>query len=182
MSFEWPLALLGVPIAAAVIAWVLWRGDRTAERPWYRPVRPQGPLLLFGLGLLLVTGSLARPIAEISVPRIEGRVVIAVDNSSSMLALDEDPSRIGAAQTVARRIVEAQGPTTAVGLVTFSSGGVVLQAPTTDHRLVSDAIDRLGGYRAREQLLEDSIHAPSVPWRLYRGDCTATMSATTMSG
>lgn len=144
MSFEWPVALLGLPIAAVVIAWVVWRGDRTAERPWYRPVRPQGPLLLFGLGLLLLTGSLARPIAEISVPRIEGRVVIAVDNSSSMLALDEDPSRIGAAQAVARRIVEAQGPTTAIGLVTFSSGGVVLQAPTTDHRLVSDAIDRLG--------------------------------------
>lgn len=133
MSLQWPLMLLGL-LAVPVVAWaVLGRRGRTAA-----PVAA-----LFALGLTLLVGATARPHATVSLPRVEGTVILAVDNSNSMLAEDAEPTRIAAAQAIARDLVDAQPGTVNVGVVSFSSGGTILQEATTRHELALDTIDRL---------------------------------------
>jgi Ca-activated chloride channel family protein len=133
MSLQWPLMLLGL-LAVPVIVWAaLRRRGRNAA-----PVAA-----LMALGLTLLVGAAARPHATVSLPRVEGTVILAVDNSNSMLAEDAEPTRIAAAQAIARDLVDAQPGTVNVGVVSFSSGGAVLQEATTRHELALDTIDRL---------------------------------------
>ena len=133
MSLQWPLMLLGLLVVPVVVWAALRRRGRTAA-----PVAA-----LMALGLTLLVGAAARPHATVSLPRVEGTVILAVDNSNSMLAEDAEPTRIAAAQAIARDLVDAQPGTVNVGVVSFSSGGAVLQEATTRHELALDTIDRL---------------------------------------
>ncbi|MEM7094220.1 MAG: VWA domain-containing protein [Actinomycetota bacterium] len=133
MSFTWPWALFAV-LAAPPLAWA-WSRRFPGGR------RRLGLLALVGLTLLLA--ATARPVATVSLPRLEGRLILAFDNSTSMLAEDASPTRIAAAQDLAHRLVDAQPSTVGIGVVSFRSGGVVLQEPTSRHELVRDSIDRL---------------------------------------
>ncbi len=133
MFLQWPLMLLGL-VAVPVIVWgVLGRRSRN--------VAPIAALV--GLGLSLLIGAASRPHATVTLPRVEGTVIVAIDNSNSMLAEDADPSRIAAAQAIASELVEIQPSTVNVGVVSFSSGGAILHQPTTRHEVVSETIDRL---------------------------------------
>jgi len=125
--------LLGLLVVPVVVWAALRRRGRTAT-----PVAG-----LMALGLTLLVGAAARPHATVSLPRVEGTVILAVDNSNSMLAEDAEPTRIAAAQAIARDLVDAQPGTVNVGVVSFSSGGAVLQEATTRHELALDTIDRL---------------------------------------
>lgn len=131
MSFQWPWVLLAL-LAVVPIAVLLVR-------------RPRGrlPRVLFAAGLVLLVVAVARPRATVSLPRVEGTMILAIDNSNSMLAADADPTRIQAAQRIAHELVDAQASTVNVGVVSFSSGGVILQEATTRHELVRNTIDRL---------------------------------------
>jgi len=97
--------------------------------------------LLIGLTLLLVAA--ARPEMNVSLPRVEGTVILAFDISSSMNADDMEPTRIEAAKTAARAFVENQPNTVQIGVVAFSGGGLVVQPPTDDQAAILDTIDRL---------------------------------------
>lgn len=143
MSFTWPwaLAMLVGVVAVFGLRWV--RAGRTVDRVWYVPRTPRWLLVLHALGLAVLVVAVSRPNAAVSLPRIEGTVVLAFDNSNSMLAADADPTRIEAAQAIAHDLVDEQPGTVNVGVVAFSSGGVVLQPATTRHELVHDTIDRL---------------------------------------
>jgi Ca-activated chloride channel family protein len=99
-------------------------------------------LYLGGLSLLLL--ALARPQMNVSLPRVEGTVILAFDVSGSMEADDLEPTRIEAARAAARAFVENQPSTILMGVVAFSSGGVVVQPPTNDSLAVLETIDRLG--------------------------------------
>ena len=79
----------------------------------------------------------------ISLPRIEGTVILAFDVSNSMLAEDLEPSRIEAAKEAARLFVENQPSTIRVGVVAFSNGGLIVQQPTELQADVLAAIDRI---------------------------------------
>lgn len=98
-------------------------------------------LFLIGLAVLLV--ALARPQAQVSLPRIEGTVILIFDVSGSMAADDLEPTRMEAAKRVARDFVLRQPPTVQIGVVAFSSNGFAVQPPTSEQESVLAAIDRL---------------------------------------
>lgn len=67
-------------------------------------------------------------------------IVMAIDVSTSMDALDLDPDRLGAAKEIAKEFV-ANRPNDRIGLVVFD-GEAVTQCPlTTDHKYLATAID-----------------------------------------
>jgi len=68
----------------------------------------------------------------VSLPRIEGTVILAFDVSGSMAADDMQPTRMEAAKTAARDFIEQQPPQRAIGVVSFSESGFSVQAPTND--------------------------------------------------
>ena len=99
---------------------------------------------LFSLaGLAIILVALARPQAEISLPRIEGTVILVFDVSASMGATDVEPSRLEAAKTAAREFVLSQPETVQIGIVSFSGSGFTVQTPTNDTNTLLSTIDRL---------------------------------------
>lgn len=98
-------------------------------------------LLLAALPILLV--GLARPEAEVAVPRVSGTVLLAFDASNSMTAADVQPSRLAAAQAAAVDFVEEQPDTVDVGVLVFGEQALLTQAPTDDHAAAIQAINRV---------------------------------------
>lgn len=157
MSFIWPLmlfSLLLIPLLAGAYVWLLRRQRQTAVElgPWgdlrNRAGRKLGlrrhlppTIFLAGLSLLLLTA--ARPEMPVTLPRIEGTVILAIDVSGSMAADDLAPTRMEAAKAAARAFVEQQPPTILIGVAAFSGGGVVVQPPTDDRAAVLATIERL---------------------------------------
>lgn len=157
MTFIWPIMLLSlllVPLlvwyyrqqvrlrdrGAAVLGplGIVQSGDGTAVGR-----RRHMPPTLFLIGLTLLLFALSRPEMPISLPRVEGTVILAFDVSSSMLAEDLEPNRIEAAKEAARVFVANQPSTIRVGVVAFSNGGLVVQPPTEVQADVLATIDRL---------------------------------------
>jgi Ca-activated chloride channel family protein len=147
-------ALLLVPALVAGYVWLVRRravdeaalgtmGERVtrAGRPmgWRRHVVPA--VVLVAVVVLLV--ALARPEAEVDLPRRQGTVILAFDVSSSMKAKDLSPTRMAAAQRAARSFVADQPSTIRIGVVAFSDSANVVQPPTRSRRDVLDAINRL---------------------------------------
>jgi Ca-activated chloride channel family protein len=98
-------------------------------------------LLLAALPILLV--GLARPQAQVSVPRVSGTVLLAFDISNSMTATDVTPSRLAAAQAAATAFVDQQPETVDVGVLVFGDQALLTQAPTDDHPAAAAAIARV---------------------------------------
>ena len=98
-------------------------------------------LLLAALPILLV--GLARPQAQVAVPRVSGTVLLAFDISNSMAATDVAPSRLAAAQAAATAFVDEQPDTVDVGVLVFGDQALLTQAPTADHPAASAAIARV---------------------------------------
>jgi Ca-activated chloride channel family protein len=101
------------------------------------------PPTLFLLSLTILIIALARPQAELSLPKIEGTVILAFDVSGSMAADDLKPTRMEAAKAAARDFVERQPLTVQIGVVAFSDSGFSIQAPTNDQGAILAAINRL---------------------------------------
>jgi len=103
--------------------------------------RVAGALMLAAFVLLCL--ALARPQATVSLPRYEGTVMLTFDVSGSMAADDVAPSRLEQAKAVARAFAADQRAGVLIGVVAFSDGGLTVQVPTSDPRVVERAIDRL---------------------------------------
>lgn len=101
------------------------------------------PPLLFLLALTILIVALARPQTVVSLPRIQGTVILAFDVSGSMAADDMEPTRMDAAKAAVENFVERQPPTVQIGVVAFSDSGLSVQAPTDDQGAVLGAITRL---------------------------------------
>jgi Ca-activated chloride channel homolog len=95
-------------------------------------------------GLVCLTFALARPQATVSLPRIEGTLLLTFDVSGSMAANDVTPSRMEAAKVAAKAIVDREPQGVVIGVVAFSDAGLAVQPPTDDHAVLDEAIDRLG--------------------------------------
>ena len=106
---------------------------------WRRHVPPA--FFLLSLAALIV--GLARPQAQVSLPRLEGTVILAFDVSGSMSADDLKPTRLDAAKSAAQEFVQAQPLTVQIGVVAFSDTGFSVQPPTNDQASVLAAIQRL---------------------------------------
>ncbi len=92
---------------------------------------------------MIILVALARPQAQISLPRVEGTVMLVFDVSASMGATDVEPTRLEAAKTAAREFVLSQPETVQIGIVSFSGSGFTVQAPTNDANTLLNTIDRL---------------------------------------
>ena len=101
------------------------------------------PPSLFLVGLTFLLLGMTRPEMPVSLPRIEGTVILAFDVSNSMLADDLEPTRLEAAKAAARTFVENQPNTIQIGVVAFGNGGLVVQPPTDIQADVLATIDRL---------------------------------------
>jgi Ca-activated chloride channel family protein len=101
------------------------------------------PFVFFLLAFLLLVFALARPKMTVSLPRIEGTIILAFDVSGSMAADDIEPTRMEAAKSAVEDFVQHQPSTVQIGVVAFSDSGLSVQAPTYDQGAVLGAIARL---------------------------------------
>ncbi len=162
MTLQWPgmlIFLLVVPLFARIYWGQQRRRQRLLEsygslglaqsaRGRAVGMRRHVPIALFLAGLAILLFSLARPQASLSLPRIEGNVLLAFDVSGSMAATDFQPTRMEAAKAAARAFVEKQPATVKIGVVAFSDNGYSVQGPTGDQEAVLTAIDRLKPQRS----------------------------------
>lgn len=157
MSFASPIALLC--LAAVPLAWLAHASAQrrrrrypvrftamstlaavaSAEPRWQRHV----PFALFLAALAALTLSLARPQHTVAVPVERASVVLVTDVSRSMSATDVSPTRLEAARRAAQGFLDQVPKELRVGLVAFSDAAESLQVPTTDRKLVSDALKTL---------------------------------------
>jgi len=157
MTFIWPLmlwSLLLVPLFVAGYLLLQRRRRRiTASYGSLGIVRgPSGktpgftrhiPTTFFMIGLAILTLSLARPQATVSLPRVEGTVILAFDVSGSMAATDFKPTRMEAAKAAATDFIQHQPPGVVIGVVAFSDSGFAVQPPTNDRDALLASIKRL---------------------------------------
>jgi Ca-activated chloride channel family protein len=157
MSFIWPamlLWLLSLPLFVVLYVRLQQRRRRFAAN--YGSVglvqgalgrglglRRHIPPALFLAGLTILIVGLARPQTVVSVPRLEGTVILAFDVSGSMAADDLKPTRMEAAKAAARDFVQRQPSSVQIGVVAFSDNGFTVQAPTNDQEAILATINRL---------------------------------------
>lgn len=158
MSFIWPamlLLLLLIPLSAGLYLILQQRRRRRLAASYgafglVQEAAGRGPglrrhippaLFMFSLSILLL--ALARPQAVVTLPQVEGTVILVFDISGSMAADDLKPTRIEAAKTAARQFVQSQPATVQIGIVAFSDGGFAVQAPTNDQEAILATINRL---------------------------------------
>lgn len=144
--------LLLVPILGLMYVLMYQRRARMAEESGFafsREVNIQTgfrrhvPVLIFFLGITLLFFSLARPMARVSLPNYDGTVILVFDVSGSMAAEDVEPSRLEAAKAAALTFVEDQPASVRIGVVSFSDGGISVQAPSANRNSTYATIERL---------------------------------------
>jgi len=157
MSFAWPtllLMLLCVPLLILLYLRMQQRRQKfaaqygslglvrnsTGSGPG---VRRHVPAMIFLSGITLLLISMARPQATVSVPRVEGTVILTFDVSGSMSADDLKPTRMEAAKVAALDFVDKQPSSVLIGVVAFSDGGISVQAPTENREETVATIERL---------------------------------------
>jgi len=101
------------------------------------------PALVFLIAIAILIISIARPQAEVSIPKLEGTVILTFDVSGSMAADDLKPTRMEAAKAAAVEFVNKQPANILIGVVAFSDGGLSIQPPTNDKAATLDTIYRL---------------------------------------
>ncbi len=141
MSFATPLALWGLLLIPAAL--LLWRLLQRRRARFAIRLRRALPVGLYLLALAALVMGLARPHADVSVPREEATVVLVMDASGSMEATDVQPTRLTAAQSSARAFLNQLPEKFQVGLVTFADRTQILAQPTVDRVAVREAIDSL---------------------------------------
>jgi Ca-activated chloride channel family protein len=100
------------------------------------------PPLLFLLALLVMTVAIARPAAVVTLPSQHLTIILAMDVSGSMRAVDVQPNRISAAQAAAKAFVVEQPSNVRIGVVSFAGTAAVVQMPTQNREDIVAAIDR----------------------------------------
>ena len=161
MTFIWPdmlVWLVLVPVSAiAYIQMQRWRQRSAAV--YGDPglvqsasvnrlgLRRHIPAVLFLGAFTILIIALARPQAQVSLPKLEGKIILVFDVSGSMAGDDIKPNRLEAAKAAARDFVDRQGLQNSsgveIGVVSFSDGGFSTQSPTSDEDQVIAAINRL---------------------------------------
>jgi Ca-activated chloride channel homolog len=157
MSLLWPgflYLLLLIPLAIGVYLWVLRRRSRfavrysslslvreaAAKQSW---LRKHLPFILFLLALASLVFALGRPVATILVPSNAATVIMAIDVSRSMCSTDIPPNRLVVAKEAALSFVQNNTSGRQVGIVAFAGFAELIQPPTTNGRLLEDAIASL---------------------------------------
>jgi Ca-activated chloride channel homolog len=156
MTFLWPelLWLLAlVPVIVGLYLLLLRRKKRLAVR--YASlamvkeaigagnrIRRHIPPLLFLVSLTLMIVAIARPAATVTLPSQHETIILAMDVSGSMRAVDVHPNRLTAAQEAARAFINDQPHNVRIGIVSFAGTAAVVQPPTENREDLLAAIDR----------------------------------------
>jgi Ca-activated chloride channel family protein len=157
MSFASPFALVALLVVPATLAFAIAirrRPSRNAvaftnldvlasvlerRRSW----RPWLPVALLLLALALASGALARPHVQLSSRVDNATVVLLVDVSGSMRAVDVEPTRLDAATAAMRTFLDRLPRRFQVGLVQFSSRPDVLVPPSRDRDRIRQSLTYL---------------------------------------
>ena len=170
MTFDaplWILAALAVPVLFGV-QWLMQRrrmryaisysntsvlASVATKTSWRRGV----PVALFAMAFLVLSLGMAKPQAQVAVPRDEATIILAVDVSGSMQAEDVSPDRMTAAKKAAASFITRLPERFRIALVAFSDVADVLAQPTTDRSSTLDALATLeaeGGTAMGQALIE----------------------------
>jgi Ca-activated chloride channel family protein len=112
------------------------------RRQWRRLVPPA----VFLLAVATACVAISRPHVSTLVTSDRATVVLVLDVSGSMRANDVKPSRLEAAQKAIHTFIRKVPKRLRVGLILFAGEPEVATPPTTDHRLVTQAVDDAGFY------------------------------------
>ena len=154
MTFGSPwmlLALLIVPLAVAIYLLAERQRMRYAVRftnvellvslaggrQWRRIVPP----VVFLLAVATLCVAAARPRVHSLVPSQRATIILVLDVSGSMQANDVKPTRLAAAQQAIQTFLVRVPKNVKIGLVLFAGVPEEATPPTTDHRLVQQAVD-----------------------------------------
>jgi Ca-activated chloride channel family protein len=157
MSLLWPgflYFLLLIPLVIALYIWSLRRRRRfavrysslslmreaVAKQSW---LRKHLPFVLFLLALTGLVFALSRPVATVLIPSNKATVILAVDVSRSMCSTDIPPNRLIVAKDAALSFIRENSAGRQVGIVAFAGFAELTQPPTTDTRLLENAITNL---------------------------------------
>jgi Ca-activated chloride channel homolog len=157
VTFEWPVALVGLVVVPALMALYILRERRRTEfaarftTPALLPNlvdsapswRRHLPLAVLLVALTAMVVGVARPHATVSVPREEATVILALDTSLSMRAKDVRPTRLAAARGAARAFLDKIPKKFRVGVVGFSGRAAIALPPTDDRLLARQALNAL---------------------------------------
>jgi Ca-activated chloride channel homolog len=106
-------------------------------------IRRHVPTALFLLGITGLVLAAADPVLNLEVARNRASVMLVIDVSGSMDATDVFPTRLIAARSAARTLINQLPPNAEVGLVSFNTKAT-LQAPLSTNRdSVTSALDNL---------------------------------------
>ena len=156
MTFFWPEMLAALALVPALIAgyFYLLRRQRESALKFAslgmvkeamgrgQKFRRHLPPLLFLIALIALIVAAARPAAIVSLPSRYQTIILAMDVSGSMRAVDVQPSRLAAAQAAARAFVADQPANVRIGVVSFAATASVVQTPTHNREDIVAAIDR----------------------------------------
>ncbi|HEY5730246.1 MAG TPA: VWA domain-containing protein [Anaerolineales bacterium] len=157
MRFIWSplLVLLSIVPFAIVVYIILLRRRRrfvvrysslslvheaASHQTWWRR---HLPFVLFLLAITSLALALARPVATVTVPSNKATVILAMDVSRSMCATDIPPNRLEAAKDAAQIFVQNHKSGRQIGIVAFAGFAELIQPPTTDIRMLDDAVENL---------------------------------------
>ena len=157
MSLLWPgflYLLLLIPLIVAVYILLLLRRRRFAVRysslslvreaakqqSW---LRRHLPFILFLFALTSLVFALGRPVATVLIPSNKATVILAIDVSRSMCSTDIPPNRLEVAKDAALSFIRNNSSGRQVGIVAFAGFAELIQPPTTDLKLLENAITYL---------------------------------------
>ena len=157
MTLARPLLFLAAIASLAALAWLFGSVGRRARAQALaysnvafaldalRPARWPAALVFAGFvgGGAALALALGGPHFVTRVPTGGGTVVLCIDTSGSMRAMDLRPTRADAARTAALAFVDAVPLGTRIGVVTFASSAILRLPPTDDRDAVRDALGRL---------------------------------------
>jgi Ca-activated chloride channel family protein len=112
-------------------------------RPWRRWVAAGA----FLLALATLCVAVSRPHVHRMVASDNATVILVLDVSGSMQAQDVKPTRLVAAQKALHAFLEKVPPRLKISLILFAGEAQLATPPTTDHALVSEAIDQTDFFR-----------------------------------
>ena len=193
MTFGSPLLLVSLIVPVAAILGYLWIERKppsgaisfpnlavlagvSGKTSWKRHL--VAALILSTVALLCI--AVARPRVVVAAPADRATVVLVVDVSVSMNAVDVAPTRLEAAKKAIGSFVANVPPQVRVGLVSFSDDPVVLASPTTDREQLRNAIASLSpGYGTA---IGDAVARGVDLVQLSTGEAGATSGAAKKAG
>jgi Ca-activated chloride channel family protein len=112
-------------------------------RPWRRYLT--SAFFLAAIAALCI--AVSRPHVTSNVTSDKATVILVLDVSGSMQAIDVKPTRLAAAQKALHTFLSKVPSRVRVGLVLFAGEAQVATPPTRDHELVGEAVDAAGEFR-----------------------------------